>query len=398
MSILLAVMIWVLVNQSMISSKTVANIPVRVINIPAGKTIQDIQGNGLLTKRVTLTLFGNKAVLDELNSADLEVIIDAQNRSGEWLASINKRNLVSLNPEFDLTKGISRVSHSNIMIRLSKLVTEKVPVFITQPIGEAPKEYQFLDVWPYQLSLTVSGPEEVVKRLKSKGLRLTFDLNEISRSDLEGLQANQQQSKLDEVSFFVPDSWKKVQIPMLSDIPFEIDDPKAKQLRIDFARASLLSIKKPLSFSLFFPTDTLAIANPSNVSISNSNLINQVDGLPLFSGELFVKGVSPLFLQIVEEMLQIMIVVEPNADKRMLNWSVQFINPSLLEDRYVSLMMSDTAEEDVMQLQPQLREEYLRNRFRSYMNRFQLFQAEDKLLKLQIYLDKNQVVVKVPST
>ena len=53
---------------------------------------------------------------------------------------------------------ISRVSPYDMIIRQSKLVTEKIPVLVTQPIGEAPKGYQFLDVWPYQLFVTVTRP------------------------------------------------------------------------------------------------------------------------------------------------------------------------------------------------------------------------------------------------
>ncbi len=186
-SLILAIIIWFIVNQSLTTSRAISNIPVRVINIPTGKTIVDLQSNGTLTKRVTLTVVGNKTLIDELTSNDLEVVIDLENQksTGEWYTTITRRNLISLNPEINLTKGITRVSPTNVHIRLTKLVSEKIPIFITQPIGEAPKDYQFLDVWPYQLSLNVSGPEEVVKRLKAKGIRLTFDLSDITKADLD---------------------------------------------------------------------------------------------------------------------------------------------------------------------------------------------------------------------
>lgn len=92
-------------------------------------------------------------------------MIDAQNKQHEFIATISKRNLNSLNPEVDIRKGITRVVAPNVIIRFTKLVSEKIPIFITQPIGEAPRGYQYLDIWPYQLALNVSGPEEVVKRL-----------------------------------------------------------------------------------------------------------------------------------------------------------------------------------------------------------------------------------------
>lgn len=392
-SLFLAVIIWLLVNQSLITSKTISNIPVRVINIPSGKTIVDLQSDGILTKRATLTLVGNKGVLDELTSNDLEVLIDAQNKKGEWIAPITRRNLSSLNPEINLAKGINRVSPTSVIVRLTKLVSEKIPVFITKPIGEAPREYQFLDIWPYQLAMNISGPEEVVKRLKAKGVRLTFDLSDISKSELDSLSARSDSVRGDEVSYFVPEQWKRVSIPLLSDTPIEIDDPRAKDLRIDFARVSLLPIKSRIPIVVYYPTETLSLYNPNTISIAPSNLIEKINGLDLFIEPLFAKGVSQLFVNVIEEMIQIVVVIDP-TDHHQLSWSIEFINPRLLEDRYVSRMMADVSEEEVRDLQPLLREEYLRNRFRSFMNRFQLYKSDEKRLELNIQLENNQIVIR----
>ena len=79
-SLILAVIIWLIVNQSLVTSRTLSNIPVRIINIPAGKTIVDLQSNGTLTKRISLTVVGNKTLIDELTSNDLEVVIDLDNQ------------------------------------------------------------------------------------------------------------------------------------------------------------------------------------------------------------------------------------------------------------------------------------------------------------------------------
>lgn len=393
-SLVLAIIIWFLVNQSLISSKTVGNIPVRVINIQPGKTITDLQANGILNKRVTLTLVGNKTLLDELTPNDLEVVIDAQGKEGEWIATITKRNLISLNPDLDLTKGISRVSNSSVIVRLAKLTTEKIPVFITHPTGEAPKDYQFLDIWPYQLDLTVSGPEEVIKRLKTKGVRLTFDLGDISKADLDAIQTKKDSLKGDEVSYFIPESWKKVSIPLLSDAPIEIDDPRAKDLRIDFVRVSLIRLNQPIPISLYFPIDALSSINSGSISIASNDLVRKEAGAEVFTIPLYAKGVSQLFVSVVESMIQTMIVVDPTSEKRFLDWSVQFINPRLLENRYVSLMMADVSTEGLRDLQNNFREEYLRNRFRSYMNQFQLFKSDDRKLELNITLENNQVVIR----
>jgi len=392
-SVVLAAIIWFLVNQSLITSRTISNIPVRVINIAAGQTIVDLQANGILTKRHTLTLVGNKQVLDELTPNDLEIVIDAQNKKGEWIASISKRNLTSLNPEIDLSKGISRVSSSSVIIRLTRLVTEKIPIFITQPIGEAPRDYQYLDIWPYQLNMNVSGPEEVIKRLKAKGIRLTFDLNDITKTELDSLRSLPNSAHGDAVSFFVPEQWKRVNIPLLSDAPIEIDDPAAKELRIDFVRVSLLPINSEIPMTLYFPTEKLDTYNPQTVTWGNSPLLQQRDGLVLFSKPLYAKGVSQLFVRIVETMMQLNVIVDPTIENQYLNWSIEFINPRLLEDRFVSVMMADVSDAEVRDLQPLVREEYLRNRFRSYMNRFQLYLSDDKRLEMHIHLEDNKVMI-----
>lgn len=393
-SLLLAIIIWFLVNQSLISSRTMGNIPVRVINIEPGKTVTDLQPNGLLNKRVTLTLMGNRTLLDEITPSDLEVVIDAEAKEGEWIATITKRNLISLNPEIDISGGINRISNASVIVRLAKLVTDKIPIYIAHPTGEAPKEYQYLDIWPYQLDLTVSGSEEVIKRLKTKGVRLTFDLNDISKQDLDGVQTKKDSLQGDEVSYFIPDSLKKVSIPLLSDTPFEINDPKAKELRIDFVRVSLIPLSHTVPISLYFPVDYLSTLNPQTTMITSNALIKKAAGTEVFGPALYAKGVSQLFVRIVESMIQMMIIVEPESEKRFLDWSIQFINPRLLENRYVSMMMTDTSNAEIRDLQSNFREEYLRNRFRSYMNQFQLYRADDRKLELDITLENNQVNIK----
>lgn len=393
LALILAVVLWLLVNHSLTSSKTIHNIPVRIVNVPLGKTISDLQTNGLLNKRVALTLFGNKKTLEELSTNDLEVVIDAQNRQGEWIASINKKNLISTHPAFDIHKEITRVAPASVIIRLTKLVSEKIPVFITHPMGQAPADYQFVDVWPYQLHVGVTGPEEVIKRLKAKGVRLTFDLNEIAKAQLDGLQPKQNGNKGSELSFFIPDTWKKVSIPALSETPIELDDPRAKDLRIDFVRVSLLRIKKPLPITLYFPPGQLATFNPETIRLADSDLVKQMSGSYIYNEPLYAKGVSQLFLEIVEDMMQMTVIVQPNHEKNELHWSVQFINPRQLEDRFVSMMLSDASNEEMKELQPNLREEYLRNRFRSYMSSFQLFKSDDKRLELQVVLEEQTKVV-----
>jgi len=392
-SIVLAIIIWLMVNHSLTTTRTLTNIPVRIINIPTGKTIDGLQSNGLLTKRITITLVGNQTLLEELTSNDIEVVIDASDKQDEWIASVSKKNLVSLNPEIDLSKGISRISHQSFIIRLTKLVTEKIPVVITQPIGQAPRDYLFLDIWPYHLTLTISGPEEVVKHLKAKGVKLTFNLNNISKAQLDALAPSNDSAQADQVSFFVPDSWKQVSLPLISDSPIEINDPQAKNLRIDFVRSDLNPIEGPIPVSLFFPPEFSNTLNPDTTKIIPNDFIKKINSLNMITSPLFAKGVDRLFVHIIKDMLEVIIIAMPKGETKGFEWSVQFINPKVLEDRYVSILMSDVSDDEIREMQQTLREEYLRNRFRSYMNRFQFFTPDDKKLELDIQLQDTNIII-----
>lgn len=390
----LAVIIWFVVNHSLTTTRIISNVAVRVINLPVGKTVEGMQSNGLMSKRVSLTLSGNKDMLDEMTANDLEVVIDGADASNEYSVIVQKKNLVSLNPEIEIASGINRVSAPSITIRPMRLITEKIPVTVTSPIGEAPRGYQFLDVFPYRLYLTISGPEKVIKQLKDRELRLTFNLNEISRSQLDSLaEAVSTEKPTDEVSFFVPEAWKQISIPALSDVPFMIDDPDAKLLRIDFLRRSLLPLDMPIPVSLFFPTESLSTLNPTMLRLAPSDLVQDYYGNLMITKPLAVKGVSRLFLEIVRDMIQIVIIAEPARDQSILSWSLQFIDSRKLEDDYVTLLLSEEDEEEINTLQPELREEYLRNRFRSYMNRLQLFKPNDVKFDLRPVVQGSTVTV-----
>lgn len=385
-SLVLAVSLWLMVNQSLTTTKTLDNIVVRLINIPEGTTVDGLLPSNILSSRITLTLQGNKNHLKDLTSNDLEVVLDATDKSEEWIATISSKNLVSLNPDIDLSKAVKRVLVQRLPISFTRLVTEKIPIIVTHPIGEAPRDYQFLDVWPYRLFITVSGPEEKIKQVKAKGINLTFNLNDITRDELD-----EADTISDEISFMVPNSWKEIVLPSISDRPLMIDDLQAQELRIDFVKSDFHPLVKPLPIALFFPTEYSPYFNPETYSIAANGPVERVHGIHMIRGPLFAKGASRLFVELVQEMLQISILVHPKEHK--LDWCVQFQNHRVLEDKYVSILLSD---EELRYEDPnssKQREEYLRNRFRSYMNRFQIFKSQTEKLDLAIELDHQHICI-----
>ncbi len=392
-ALLLGMIIWLVVNHSLTSTKTINNISVRVINLPPGKTIEGMQSNGKLNKKLTLTLVGNTHILEDLNSNDLEIVIDAMDKSEEWTNSISKKNLVSLNPEIDLGSSVSRIYQPNFTLRMTNLVTEEIPVSITRPIGEAPRGYQFLDVWPYNLTVKVSGPEDVIKRLKTKEQKLTFNLSDISKAQLDALASHQNTDKSGIVSFFVPDQWKQINIPLLSDTPIEINDTQDKTLRIDFVKYNLLPLESSILVSVFYPPEYSNSLNPLSLKIKPNTLVKESYGIFMINTPLYAKGTDRLFTQIVKDWIQIVVIASPKHAKQKLDWNLQFINSIELENQYIETLMSDASDEDIRSMRPSLREEYLRNRFRSYMNRFELFKSEYIKFEIDAFIEGNFIEI-----
>ncbi|NGX51365.1 MAG: hypothetical protein K1060chlam2_01231 [Chlamydiae bacterium] len=392
LSIILAIIIWFVVNKSLTTTKTISNVPVRIENLPPGKTVEGIQSNGNLGRRVNLTLTGNKNILDDLNPNDIYVVFDASGREGEWIETITRKNIHSDTLEVNISQGISRISQQNFIVKLTKLVTEKVRIIITQPIGESPKGYQFIDIWPYQLYITVSGPEDVVKKLKTRGLKLTFNLNDITKTQLDDLRATSTQEYSDVISFFIPNNWKQISLPLLSSTPIEINDPDAKYLRVDFLRYELLKLETPVPVSLYFPPNKTNSISPSKITLVPNKIVENRNGIKMVTLPLYAKGVSALFLDMVRDMLEILIIVTKSDDGK-LKWSTEFVNSRALEDRYVRLLTSDVSDEELRDLQPQVRDEILRNRFRNYMNRFQLYKNETEKFEISPQLKGHSVYI-----
>lgn len=117
-AILVAVIVWFIVSESIMTTKTIHSVPVRVINLPANKTIEGLLPNGFLSRRITLTLTGSKEIIDQLEPGDLEILLDAAGQSNDWIVHISGKNLLSLNPEIDLTRHITQISHPEFALKL----------------------------------------------------------------------------------------------------------------------------------------------------------------------------------------------------------------------------------------------------------------------------------------
>jgi len=387
-----AIIIWLFVNHSINETHTIPNVPIRIINLPADKTIQGLLPNGILSKRLTLTLTGSKDVVDEIEPGDLEVLLDASTADNDdWIVYVTKKNLVSLNPSIDLSQHISQIDHNEFVVKLSKLVTAKIPVTIESPRGSPPPGYEYLDIWPQHLIQTISGPEEYVQKLKDKGLNISFDLSEITKAELDAIKSN---ARSDEISFTVPKKWKHLLIPFRPNTSEELNDFEAQSLRIDFLRKELLPLDKEIPIRIFYPLGDLDKINPETFSLGTNDEIKKKDGIYIFTKTLYTAEISRLFLDVIKNSLEIVIVASPKSKRKVLAWSVQFIQPRDLEDTYVAFSIANsTTSKEIPGIIPKKKEELLRKRFRDYMQRMTLYLAPQKKLHLKTTIEGDQIRV-----
>ncbi len=390
-----ALVIWIFVNQSITSSKIIPSVPIRVINLPNDKTIQGLLPNGFLSKRTALTLTGTKDVIDQLEPGDVEVILDVSNLPTDGIFQITKKNLVSLNPNFNLPKHVTSVSHPEFVIKMSPILTEKIPITINPPIGDPPKGYQFLDIWPTKLTQTVSGPQDQVLALKNQGLELTFNLSEISKEQLDALQETGLYE--DEISFYVPEQWKKVAIPFSTRGPESINDPDAKNLQLNFLRQQMLPVKTEVPIHVFYPLKYSSTINPNTYALNPSNFVQFKNHIPILTLPLFAANVSKLFLEIVKDNLELDIVTAPTTEREKLEWGVNFIDENHLEDTYVAFLLSNSKAFDSPQNKNREREKYFRQRFRLYMQQFTFYISPQHKLEIESRLEDGKIKIHVPN-
>jgi hypothetical protein len=348
--------------------------------------------NGILGKRITLTLTGSKEVIDELESGDLEVLLDASTAdNADWIINVSKKNLVSLNPSIDLTQNIRQVDHSEFVIKLSKLVTARIPVTVTAPRGTPPQGYEFLDIWPQHLTQTVSGPEEDIQRLKEEGLEIAFDLSDISKADLDAIKTN---ARSDEVSYPVSKKWKQVSIPFRNHVNEELNDPEAQAMRVDFLRKEMLLLDKEIPVSVYYPLDDIENINPTRVPLAANDDVILKDGIYFLNKPLYAAEVSRLFVDVVKNSIEIVLIAAPKSKRKVLAWSVQFIQPRDLEDTFVAFSIANSATTKGVQGGiSKKKEEMLRKRFRDYMQRMTLYLEQNKKLHIKGTIDNDQIRV-----
>lgn len=383
LAIVLAVCLWLIIDHAITTTRTFTNVPIRVVNIPSDKTIRGLLPNGILDKQMTLTLTGTKELIEKIEPGDFEVVVDASHKGDEWIVRVGKKNLVSLNPDIDLMHNVTGISQSAMTLRLSKLLTDKIPIYIRPPRGEPPEGYQYLDIWPQKLMHVVSGPEEEVREQQVRGIELTFDLSQIKADDLDRLESTG--ATKDEISYPVPDNWKQVIIPFLPGGKQEVNGPEARHLHINFLRKKLHAMPDNIPIGVFYSLRVGKKMNPLTYPLETNDLIVNQNGILVVRQALLVEGVSRLFLDIVKEHLEFVIGVFGEEKGEELPVSIQYINSRALEDRYIKLVLGQEVDP--------LKERFLRERFRQYKRTLQFYKESSEPFVLQAKLEEHSIRV-----
>jgi len=392
-SIISAVIIWAFIHHTISETKPLSGVPIKIINLPSNKTIEELSSNGYLNRRAALTISGTKKVVDSIEPGDIEIRLDASNQPNDWFVHITKKDIYSLNPNFDLQQSLESVSTEDFPIKITRMIQEEIPITVEDPKGPLPKNYQFLGVWPRQLIQTVSGPEDAVNRLLVEGLEINIDLNNISKSELTEL-TNPTKGKFgqDVVFFNVPEEWKKVYIPFENPSWQPINDPNARDLWIEFLRKHMIPLKQHLPIRVYYPLSTAESINPDNTDLETNGLIETINGIDYLNLNLMAYEVSQLFVETVKNNIEIAIIADDQSDK--LHWSLEFMETAALEDQYVSYLSNQYKENS-----PNQRfangdtEERWRNRFRRYMQDITLFKPNKNRLRLHITRKNGKIVV-----
>ena len=387
LAIVLAIITWFFVNHSLSATKTLSHIHVKFSNLAANKAVISKIDD------ITLTLTGNKKTLDNIESTDLEIVIDAKNKLDDFSFLITKSSLVSKNAHLKIEKDIQKVDPIKLSVSLSNLITEKIPVLFLKPTGNAPKGYELLDIWPVQLFVTISGPEEEVNKLKITGILKRFNLDDISQEELNAINSSMQRGKNNVVSYFIPTSWKKVFISSISNIPIDIDDPNANSLRIDFKKNDFLPLKVNIPIVLYFPSSVLSKYNPQNTVIKLDENVISKNGMYFLNKKIYAQGVNEKFIDIIKDHVEILICIEDKNNNEPLDWNLNYVNPKKLQTRFVEETLKDTTNDILKKMPLDSSEEYLKDRFRKLVKDNILFLSKNQKLKLIIKLINNEIII-----
>jgi hypothetical protein len=184
------------------------------------------------------------------------------------------------------------------------------------------------------------------------------------------------------ISFPVPNAWKFVEAPALSNSPLLIDDSSISQLHIDFIQKEMFPLGMFLPIHIFYSAETFSSFTYSLDTIENQGVIEEKNGIFFFTTPLFVRGVSRSFLNLIKNRLEL--VLFPSGDT--FTWSIEPQGYSELAQEYAS-------QEKMRCPLNSPPEEYFIDLFQKYLHSIRFYQSDDEELQLQIEIKDKKLLI-----
>lgn len=381
---------WWYVHETQVSTRVFPEVYIWVQGLPQGKTILGLRKDGRLMRQISLTLKGRKSTLDKINNEQLEVVVNASNKGDVWKEELTTNELRCLNPNVKLERDIYHIEHNPLQIRLMTKVSRDVPVTILPPTGNLPKGYKLIDIWPQRLSQQVDGPEETVQALSSRRLFLPFDLNRITKQQLE--RSSDELTPGSEIYLKVPDSWKYVELPAPIGESRQLDDPDAENLTLVILKPALLKIDQPFPIRISplpLPTEGSPIINRAMTLTANSKQIIPINGLYFWNRPVYIEGVSKEFLETILPSLELVIYIGTTGH---ITSQIEIANLSRAERKYVQKTMqhhferSGDPEESI--------QKHLSQQFWRYVSQMSFYGEAKRRFELDTVTDKTTLIIK----
>jgi hypothetical protein len=352
--------------------------------------VEGLLPNGYLSKKIALTLNGKKSSLEEISSTDIEVVLDLSGKKESFTAQITEKNLFSLNPQIKIARDIRKVSTRQLYIQLLNLVSDKIPVYLLKPSGEAPKGYQFVDIHPHMVFVDVTGPDEIIKKLKVQGLVKVFSLNDISLEDLDGIASNT--SKNDVLTYNVPLDQCFVYIPSIAPDKKFYFDPTSEKVKIDFLKTQNLPLDTKIPVTFFVPSKHPKEIDVSQISIQENSVVTALMNQKVLAPKLYAKNVSQPFLDTIQSMMQV-VVVPPILLGQRPSWSVEFIGLKDLEERYINKMIQESSITRNNDQPESIKRGLYKSRFRNYASQLVLTLEDGTPLDFSIQFKNTKITL-----
>jgi hypothetical protein len=392
-ALITAVLVWIVVDRSITVSKTFSNVAVRVINLPKEYTIKGMQPNGFLSQHITLVLTGQRSILQPLSAQEIEVVLNAEGKTTDWAPKISRYDLTTTNPDINLSRDVSKVEHGPFKLDVMRMQTAKISILIAKPDGTPPAGYQYTGVFPKKLWATVQATEKELSTLKERGLHIEFDLNKISKKELDEIEAHHVQKK-EIILYTIPNSWKKVRLPFAPYSQVEIDDERAQNLKITFLRTHLIPLEKHLPLSIYFGNLDTTKYNPQTIQLKGNEYVVEKNGVYFLKESLFAKNVSKRFLDVIKNNLQVVINIEEDEEgSPILKWNFNVVNPKHLEQMFYKKILLEEFDHEKNILEDEGQKQLFRYQFYNFLRHFEIYTAPNCLLDLDLKLENNEVVI-----